>query len=218
MDIKVDENTVIVFDLDDTLYNEIDYLKSAYVAVAKKLKPDNWEQLYTYIFSLYRNNQNVFEYLSENYDITKEQLLHSYRYHIPNIKPFDGVIETFENIKQQNGKIGILTDGRKVTQTNKLNALGLTHFIDHIVISEVIGSEKPAANNYVAFEKFHKSGTYFYIGDNYKKDFITPKSRGWQTVALMDSGLNIHSHAHSYSGDEYCPHHYIKDFSFINIV
>jgi len=218
MDIKVDKNTVIVFDLDDTLYNEIDFLKSAYIAIAKDLKPKNWEHLFSLLFSLYRNDKNVFAYVSENFDITQSELIERYRNHKPNIKPFQGVLEEFKNIKNKKAKIAILTDGRKTTQRNKIAALGLSPYIDYIVISEEIGTEKPNKNNFAAIEREFKLSKYYYIGDNFKKDFITPKKMGWQTIALIDNGLNIHSNAYSHDSQEYLPQGYVHSFNQLNFL
>jgi len=213
MNIKADENTVIVFDLDDTLYNEVDYLRSAYMKFAKELEPDSWQQLFAYIFSLYRNKGDAFEYISTTYNIAKTDLILSYRNHVPFIKPFDGVLRTFDKIKRKNAKIAIITDGRKHTQMNKIDALGLMPYLDHIVISEEIGTEKPDEKNYLAIEEKFSKTLYYYIGDNVKKDFITPKKLGWQTIALIDRGLNIHANAHSYSKQDHLPHHYISSIS-----
>ena len=50
MTISINKNTVIAFDLDDTLYNEIEYLKSAYRLIAKNLDSDNSIELYAFMF------------------------------------------------------------------------------------------------------------------------------------------------------------------------
>ncbi|TMM53804.1 HAD family hydrolase [Maribacter algarum] len=218
MDIKVDQNTVIVFDLDDTLYNEIDYLKSAYTALAKDLEPENWEQLYANLFSLYRNNENPFKYVSENFGVSTTELIELYRDHIPNITPFEGVLQKFQIIKDRKGKIAILTDGRSKSQRNKINALGLIPYLDYIVISEEIGSEKPDKKNFKSIENHFKVKNYYYIGDNLKKDFITPNQRGWQTIALLDNGLNIHSNAYLYNKEEHLPHNYVLHFDQLNFI
>lgn len=217
MDIKIDKNTVIVFDLDDTLYNEIDYLRSAYIEISKELEPSNWKQLFTQLFSLYRNNKDVFEFICSTYDIDKTELIQRYRNHIPNIKPFDGVLDTLQKIKDHKGKLAIITDGRAVTQRNKLKKLGLLPYLDFIVISEEIGSEKPNEINYKTVEDYFKLKTYYYIADNFKKDFITPNKIGWKTIALIDNGLNIHSYAHTHASEEYLPELYIYSYSQINI-
>ncbi|MRH99151.1 HAD-IA family hydrolase [Kriegella sp. EG-1] len=217
MDIKVDENTVIVFDLDDTLYNEIDYLKSAYSEIAKKLDSDNWRELYVSMFSLYRNKENVFNFLEENYEVSKNQLINWYRNHYPSIKLFPGILNFINAIKQNNGKIGIITDGRESTQKSKIDALGIASFIDVIVISEVIGTEKPSQQNFIYIEKAFPNCKYYYIADNLKKDFVSPNKLGWHSIGLIDAGLNIHSSAANYMDDRHKPENFIFDFNEIEI-
>ncbi len=205
MAIKVNENSVLIFDLDDTLYNEIEFLKSAYKTIAATLEPDNWQFLYAEMFSLYRNKENVFQHLTERYAITSQELIDLYRRHEPNIKPFEGVIRLFETLKAQGVRTGIITDGRSTTQRNKIRALGVEDYIGKVVVSEEFGSEKPHPRNYKEMENFFGKGQYYYFADNFKKDFITPNKMGWITVGLLDNGLNIHSNCHLYTDKDYKP-------------
>ena len=198
MDIRVDNNTVIVFDLDDTLYNELDYLKSAYKTIALYVDPDAWKPLYAKMFSLYRNKINVFEFVADAYSTDLGLLVEMYRNHQPNIQLFDGVLEIFDAIKSRNGKIGIITDGRSHTQRAKLESLGILKYIDCIVISDEIGSEKPNVANFKAIENSLSGSVYYYIADNLKKDFVAPNALGWKSVALIDNGKNIHSESHKH--------------------
>ncbi|MGF1554977.1 HAD family hydrolase [Paucihalobacter sp.] len=219
MDIKVDTQTVVVFDLDDTLYNEIDYLKSAYLEIAKEIDADNSENLFSLMFSQYQNNIDVFAYIENTYGISKLSLLHRYRSHFPKIKPFIGVRESLENIKKNKGKTGLISDGRSITQRNKLKALNLIELFDYIVISEEIGTEKPHENNYLAIEKqLEKTGHFYYIADNCKKDFITPNQRNWCTIGLIDNGLNIHDNSREALLKSQFPQHFIKNFLELVIV
>lgn len=192
MDIKVDQNTVVVFDLDDTLYNEIEYLKSAYRCIAQNIAQDSWAKLYAHMFSLYRTGENVFDFLIKEHSCDKNELLNLYRYHKPSIHTFPGVLELFQKIKQKDGKVAVITDGRSKTQRNKINSLGIETLVDHIVISEEIGSEKPNKNNFLAVENVFNRSTHYYIADNVRKDFEGPQSLGWQCILLADNGLNIH--------------------------
>src|SRR5690606_17206413 len=142
--IKVDTHTIIVFDLDDTLYKELDFLKSAYKSIALFLVLYDCRRLYSEMFSFYRSNTNVFEFVA-NFNCTDiEVLIERYRNHQPDIQLFDGVIEVFDAIKSKNGKIGLITDGRSKAQRAKLKSLGILDYFDKIIISEELGSEKPS--------------------------------------------------------------------------
>lgn len=218
MDIKVNENTVVVFDLDDTLYNELDFLKSAYQHIAQQLNIKQWKSLYASMFSLYRNNENVFNALSSEYDIDTKQLINLYRNHSPNINLSIGVLDVLTAIKVKGGKLGIITDGRVKTQMEKVKALGIEHLMDKIIISEAIGFEKPNLENYKVIEDTFPDNDYWYIADNLKKDFITPNRLGWNTVGLIDNGKNIHFMSHQFMDEEYMPKEFILSFTEVNII
>lgn len=218
MDIKVNDRTVIVFDLDDTLYNEMDYLISAYKEIAKNLNSTDWQRLFAQMYSLFRSKQDVFEFITSKYDITKSELLRQYRGHIPAINLFENVLETIQQIKQKDGKIAIITDGRVSTQTEKLKALGILPYIDKIVISEAIGSEKPDERNFKIIEDTFKNHQYLYMADNLRKDFISPNKLGWMSLGLIDRGLNMHFDGYQYFDEEHAPKNFVFSFNDINII
>jgi putative hydrolase of the HAD superfamily len=217
MDIQVDKHTAIVFDLDDTLYNEIEYLKSAYVHIAQHLEPGNWEHLYVLMFSLFRSKQDVFEMLAAKYGTDKTDLIGMYRGHDPVIRPLEGVPGVLKDIRAKKGKVGIITDGRRNTQMNKINALGIANLIDKIVISEDIGSEKPNEKNYTLLQEAFNVNVYYYIADNLKKDFIAPRKLGWKTIGIADNGLHIHHENYRYLDDDHKPGQFIRSFAELNI-
>lgn len=217
MDIRVDNSTAIIFDLDDTLYNEIEFLKSAYLAIAQNLEPINWKALLAKMISRYRNRMDVFGWLTEQFPVSKEELLFSYRTHVPVIRPFDGVMEACGRIREKGGRMGILTDGRSVTQRNKIMALGLSEVMDYVGISEELGSEKPNPDNFRHMEAHFKLDKYYYLGDNLKKDFIVPNALGWTTIGIIDNGLNIHYDQYLYWKETHLPGEFISSFKELRI-
>lgn len=217
MIIKANKDTAIVFDLDDTLYNEIDYLKSAFLEIAKNLEPKRWKFLFSQMFALYKNNGDVFEMISKEYNVNKIDLIKNYRNHNPEIKAFPGVKKIITEIKAKGGKVGIITDGRKLTQEKKINSLGLTDIIDYAVISEEIGTEKPNEANFLKIENSFNCNAYYYIADNFKKDFIAPNKLGWKTIGIIDNGKNIHSNAHLYTDNKQTPQSLIFNFNDLEV-
>lgn len=197
---------VVCFDLDDTLYKEIDYLKSAYREIAQyaashcSVDSDTQQVLseegHLRMMRAYRHGENAFAALNSwlGLHIAISDYLTLYRNHIPEIVLSDEVKQLLDVLHQEGVILGLITDGRSVQQRNKLKALGL-FYIDNedIVISEEFGSEKPALENYAYFMKRHPACRDFtYVGDNPKKDFIAPNRLGWQTICLRDDGRNIH--------------------------
>lgn len=181
----------IVFDLDDTLVKEIDYLKSAFFEIAVQLDISN-SGLFDEMFSWYKNKEDVFLNLERRYEKANVNYLKSlYRKHIPNLNSKSESRNLLVQLKKAGHFLGLITDGFSVTQRNKLQALDIEQLFDRIIISEEFGSEKPCEKNFLTF---HELGTkeYFYIGDNVSKDFITPNKLGWTTVCLLNNGENIH--------------------------
>lgn len=183
-------NKVIVLDLDDTLYPEIDFLKSAYHHISKILS-DDCEGLYELMMGKYEKNEDVFAYLTQTFSLDKTRLLEWYRFHEPDISLYSGA-QNFLSYYSENCIFNLVTDGRSKTQRNKIKALGLADVLHNIIISEEIGSEKPNQINFERAISGQSPSNCYYIGDNVKKDFITPNRMGWTTVCLEDQGQNIH--------------------------
>ena len=198
---------VVCFDLDDTLYKEIDYLKSAYREIAS-YAADYCRgcsespiilsvKAYEAMLLAYKEGQNSFERLNAflGINLPISQYLQIYRMHKPNIRLSKSAVSALNSLKSPECIIGLITDGRSVQQRNKVEALGLNRWIiqEDVLISEEFGSEKPTPANYEYFMKrYPESDEFMYVGDNLKKDFIAPNALGWQTVCLKDDGRNIH--------------------------
>lgn len=200
---------VVCFDLDDTLYKEIDFVKSAYEEIAAKV---GHLEAVPQMMNWYHERKNVFSELIKAYglDITIDECLQIYRHHFPNISLDAGVKEFLDELKENGAILGLITDGRSFSQRNKIKALGLDGLFDVEIISEEFGSEKPDLRNYQAvMDAFPKRKRFIYVGDNPSKDFIAPNHLGWETVCLANNGRNIHGQDFSLS-KEYMPHYVVK--------
>ena len=142
----------------------------------------------------YTKQEDVLAYISSVYKITINELLQIYRYHIPDIKIDKLSLDTLKLIKNKNIKTAIITDGRSITQRNKITALNINKYFDEIIISEEIKSEKPNLKGFkLIMDKFGVKN-YCYIGDNLYKDFIAPNKLGWISFMIKDNGKNIHKY------------------------
>lgn len=198
---------LICFDLDDTLYKEIDYLKSAYREIAGYAAEHCHgcsvpvtvlaHKAYEVMLAAYHEGLNAFEELNKflGLSLPVGDYLYIYRNHKPKIALTEDVVQTMDALKAEGVRIGLITDGRSVQQRNKIVSLGLGRWIDEkdMVISEVFGSEKPALANYEYFMKHYpECHDFTYVGDNPRKDFSAPNALGWKTICLKDDGRNIH--------------------------
>ena len=184
---------VCCFDLDDTLYKEIDFLKSAYREIASSVgKPDVANQMVAW----YGEGKNVFESLNHflGKDTPLSDYLAIYRNHLSSITLSAGVEDTLNELKDRGVILGLITDGRSVSQRNKIEVLGLSRWFENqnIIISEEFGSEKTDKRNFGYFMDRYPERSYCYVGDNTQKDFLVPNGLGWNTVCLLDDGQNIH--------------------------
>lgn len=203
---------VVVFDLDDTLYKEIDYLKSAYREIASYAAqmctgisvPVQVLEMKAYeaMLMAYQGGKNAFEALNTflGVDMPIADMLQMYREHKPVIALGEDTRLTLNSLKDEGILMGIVSDGRELTQWNKIRALGLTEWVDEscIIINSTQECFKPNPFGYERLMEAVRSIapadelSFMYVGDNLKKDFIYPNQSGWQTVCLKNNGRNIH--------------------------
>ncbi|WP_299221994.1 HAD family hydrolase [uncultured Alistipes sp.] len=149
------------------------------------------------MLELYRRGENVFEALNREHglDVPITTYLSLYRTHRPRIALSPGIPALLTELKARRCGIGLVTDGRSVTQRNKIAALRLDTFLSpaSVVISEEFGSSKPDCANFEYFHRLYPGCRFIYVADNPQKDFLAPNRLGWRTICLRDDGRNIHS-------------------------
>ena len=194
---RIFKNEAVIFDLDDLLYKEFDFMRSGFWTIARTVETEEPKNLFRMMMARYFLGQSVLDWLCIEYlsnsEFTVESLLSIYRNHQPDISLAAETEQLLNALKQNGNKIGILTDGRASTQRNKIKALKLENWVDVISVSEECGYEKPAEEPYRFFMEQFKLDRFVYLADNFNKDFIAPNKLGWRTIALLDNGLNIHT-------------------------
>ena len=179
----------VIFDLDDTLYSEKDYVRSGYSAVAELLfEVDNVEEK---LWSAFEEGKPAINTVLLDEGIYTEELkdkcLEAYRSHLPNIKLYVGVVEMLTSLRSKGIKLGIITDGRPEGQRNKIKALGLEEIVDEIIITDELGGTSFRKPNDISFRIMQRRlGVPFermiYVGDNAAKDHVAPRQLSMQTV------------------------------------
>ena len=186
----------IVFDLDDTLYDQASFKKSGFRAVAawcetslKLEKAVVAAELEEIMECRGPSYPYMFDQLAEKMGLGKEtvpEMVRVFVEHEPRIQCYDGVLEMLTRL-MRTYRLGILTDGRADVQQRKIRALGLKEKMDEILYSDSMGLEKPDVDLFQWFEeKFKMPGfNMMYVGDNPKKDFYGAKLRNWTTVRVL---------------------------------
>ena len=190
---------VIVFDLDDTLYKEADYVDSAFSAIADSLSKYGIDRecaknAMTEAFSL---GNNPIDAVVEKFSppCSVREMVDTYRIHKPAISLDKRTENVLSTLKSRGFFMALITDGRSISQRNKIEALRLERYFpkNAILISEETGSDKTKPDNFVSVEKtYASSDLFFYVGDNPAKDFVYPNKMGWISVCVKDDGRNIH--------------------------
>lgn len=187
----------VVFDLDDTLISEKQYIDSGFKAVSKELNRMyslNSEEILNKMLELFNESSvNVFNRLLdllkvEYSDKVILDLIKCYREHKPEIEFFQDVIPTINKLKDLGYKLGIITDGYKETQLKKIEVLKCYDLFDEIIVTDELGREywKPHEKSYkLMAERMNVNlKSMIYIGDNVKKDFVTANKLGIKTIYI----------------------------------
>ena len=207
-------NTVLVLDLDDTLYDEIDYVFSGIQHISELIKKTTGICVINELTAYRKNNihSDFLHYACECASLpiaAKDSLLWSYRLHEPNIKLRSEIFNWLSICKNEYHALAILTDGRAITQRLKLKALGLLDL--PLYISEEWGAEKPNKDRFLAIQERWGKKNYIYIGDNLNKDFITPNELNWTSIGLKRKELHIHNQTVKIPLNIYSPKYWIDD-------
>lgn len=182
----------VIFDLDDTLYSEKEYVKSGYKKIGEFIgREDAAKKMWGY----FENGKPAIDaYLEEIGEMDKkDECLDIYRNQIPDITLYKGVNNMILELKTKGIKIGVITDGRPKSQRGKLKALGLDKMVDDIIITDELGGIQFRKPNDISFRIMQNRWRIpfeqiVYVGDNSNKDFHAPRQLGmrWRYFANND--------------------------------
>lgn len=185
----------VIFDLDQTLYPEADFVRSGFRAVAAHLAercggsaPALAEEMESILWQQGRGR--VFDLLREQHGwgarVAADTLLHLYRTHVPVLRMHADAAELLGQLRMP---LGMVTDGHPTAQHGKIAALGLTERFTAIVCTGDLGAHaaKPAATGFrVCIERLGIApGEAVYVGDDVAKDFAAPRALGMRTVRVV---------------------------------
>lgn len=209
---------LVVFDLDDTLFPEKEFVKSGFRAAANYLQksgitpddvfPELWKTFCRGARGTVFNDVLHAVGIEPAEDLIKK-LIEIYRSHKPLLALFPDAAFILKHLHGRK-KMGILSDGYRETQKNKVDALNIESYFDVILFTDFLGRDfwKPHTAGYekimdicsISCEKC------LYVGDNPRKDFYGARQTGWKTVhVLRTDGI--------YSEQENVPEEYRADIS-----
>jgi len=196
--------SAVVFDLDDTLYLERDYVRSGYRAVAERLgdDPRRAGEIAGWMWERFCGGDGggMFDAADEHFGLHLSpeqiaQLVDAYRRHRPAIGPVAEAVGVLDALAGR-VRLGLLSDGFLPAQQYKLDAIGLADRFDAVLFTESMGRDcwkpSPAGFERIARQLGAPPAACAYVGDNPGKDFVAPNALGWRTVQWRREG-QIHA-------------------------
>jgi putative hydrolase of the HAD superfamily len=219
----------VIFDLDDTLISEMDYIRSGYNHISKILSNEHdliAKEVYNQLFLEFNlDKKNVFNRVLDRFSVSYDKeyiykLVNEYREHKPNINFFEDVLPTIKMLKENGLKVGIITDGYKVAQRLKLEAVNAFELFDNnLIITDELGREfwKPHMRPYELIkEKLDVDfNEMVYVGDNPEKDFYIGSIYPITTIRIKrENGIYLNAKYFQ----NCTSHHIIKDLSELRTI
>ena len=196
----------LVFDVDDTLYEQIVPFENAYKSLFDMDIDIDMEQFYLLSrhysdvkFEASRNGEmTIDEYhiyrIQEaakdlGVTLTDEQALDmqkEYKKNQQKLQMSDITINILKLARKNNVKLGIITNGLSEHQWSKIEALGVERWIDkdNIIVSGDYSINKPDVRIFeIMQEKLQLPNDFlYYIGDSIENDIVGANNAGWKSI------------------------------------
>lgn len=187
---------IVALDLDDTLYPEEAFVHSGFRAVARALHErwgaDEKETVETMLRSLERTGRGsqfdaAVAHLGLNGRQSVAELVRVYRHHTPSIELPEESRRALEELASR--PLYLVTDGHKVVQQAKIDALGIRPFIRHAYLTHRYGiaNRKPSPRVFELIMRRERCepGELVYVGDDPAKDFRGIRPLGIHTLRVL---------------------------------
>jgi putative hydrolase of the HAD superfamily len=188
---------VVVFDIDDTLYLERDYVRSGFRAVGAWAKQtfgvtDLADRAWAAFEDGVRGKIFDIALAGAGIEVTPElvgRLVACYRNHVPDIELLRDAHACLDQLALEPEVIvAVVSDGPLASQSAKARRLGLATWSQNVIFTEALGAGfgKPHQRAFELIEERLGVGgdRCAYVADNPTKDFVAPHQRGWTTIRV----------------------------------
>lgn len=189
---------LLVFDLDDTLYLERDFVRSGFRAVDADLRrrlgmkgffPAAWRRFEA------GERGDIFDRVLAEKDVVSRRLIRElvavYRNHGPRVSLCPDA-RRFLQKPPRGSRLAIISDGPLRAQEGKVRALGLHRLVEAVILTGRWAPRfaKPHPRSFLALQKrFEVDGeACAYIADNPAKDFQAPLALRWTAIRMRRPG------------------------------
>ncbi|MCO4769967.1 MAG: HAD family hydrolase [Deltaproteobacteria bacterium] len=187
----------VVFDMDDTLYPEAQYVRSGFRAVGRELETRGAgpaaraSELFASIH-FGEGRDRVFNKAAERLGFPEEwvrDLIDVYREHVPDgLSLHEDAVDVLAALRGSY-KLGVVTDGWTVVQQHKVDALGVAAEVDHVFLTDHLGRSmwKPHPEPFrrcLAALDVHDPAEAVFVGDNPERDVEGAYNAGMVPVLI----------------------------------
>ena len=194
----------LVFDIDDTLYEQIVpfenafrslfdididiekfYLLSRYYSDVKFEASRNGEMTMDeyHIYRIQEAAKDLGVYLTDEQALNMQK---EYKKNQQKLQMSDKTISILERAKKNNVKLGIITNGPSEHQWMKVDVLGVEKWIsrENIIVSGDLGINKPDKRIFEVMQEKLQLGveSLYYIGDSLENDIVGANNVGWKSI------------------------------------
>ena len=184
----------LLFDLDDTLYAERQFVRSGFRVVAAEVETrfgvPRREALATLVGALRRGRRRrALQDLCEHHVLSAgiiPDLVETIRAHTPVMRLPDSTVAVLHAARRAGWRIGVVTNGLPAIQARKVDALGLRQFVDVIVFADECGAGlgKPERAGFDAALAAlgMPADLAVFVGDDLRCDVFGARLAGMRTV------------------------------------
>ena len=187
---------ILIFDLDDTLYDERTYVENGLRAVADFGHANfGWNRPASYrlmVETLDRQGRgSIFNEWLASHGVAQKSLVRKcvsiYRHHTPRLHLDSHARKLLSSLNSY--PLYIVTDGNKIVQGKKIAALGIESLFRKVFITHRYGLQHAKPSPY-CFDLIRKRegcawSDLVYVADNPAKDFVNLNKLGVRTVRVL---------------------------------
>jgi len=187
----------VLFDLDDTLYDEEQFVEGGFKVVSQYISEKYGVDKNTFYQALLdvlrkEGRGHTFDIALKKFGLYKKDLIPKlvkiYREHNPQLSLFPDTLAVLSRLKK-NYKLGLITGGNEKVQRKKVQVLGIKDFFDIVIFTHKYGEGKQKPNPFPYQKALQKWGIKpkeaVYVGDDPNQDFIGAKRLGMYTIRVL---------------------------------
>ncbi|MDD4126554.1 MAG: HAD family hydrolase [Methanomicrobium sp.] len=182
---------VVLFDMDNTLYNFSDAKLKACSSVTNMLESGTGEELLRYfLFGRYgfEDHGNIKQYMEDksiwDKDVFKTAVDIYESVKLESIEAYPGVYDTLPLIQDAGIKMSIVTDAESSQAKKRIDKIGISRYFEDIITPDISGKRKPEPDTFLlALEKLSvQPCNSMVVGDSPRREIEPCNKLGITTV------------------------------------